>query len=58
MGFELDTNAKYNLAKSLTELAIQNNLISKYANSADTAKEVSKFFDTVFATVGESESTD
>lgn len=54
MGFELETNAKYNLVRSLTELAIQNNLISKHASSADTAKEVSKFFDTVFTTVGKS----
>lgn len=58
MDFEFNKNEKYQLAKSLTELAIQNNLIAKYEDSADTAKEVTKFFDSVFATVGKSKNAD
>lgn len=58
MGFDLSANAKYSLAKSLTEFAIQNGLIMKHENSTETAKEVTSFFDTVFTTVGKSENVD
>lgn len=39
----LNETSKYTLAKSFTELAIQNGLINQYADSADTAKEVTTF---------------
>ncbi|WP_455804018.1 hypothetical protein [Clostridium butyricum] len=44
---KLSTNYKIETARSLTELAIQNNLMSKYSNSEETAKEISKFFKTL-----------
>lgn len=34
----VNESAKYQLAKTFTELAIQNNLIAKYATAAETAK--------------------
>ncbi len=55
---DLNDNAKYQLAKSLTELAIQNNLIDRYEDTARTAKEVSRFFDTIVNTIGKSENLD
>ena len=54
----LNDTAKYQLAKSLTELAIQNNLITKYEDSAKTAEETVKFFDTITSMVGKSKITD
>ncbi len=54
----LNDTAKYQLAKSLTELAIQNNLITKYEDSAKTAEETVKFFDTITNMVGKSKITD
>lgn len=47
----LNDNAKYTLAKSFTELAIQNGLIVHYDDSADTAKEVTTFFKTIIDTI-------
>ncbi len=54
----LNGNAKYQLAKSLTELAIQNNLINKYEDCAQTAKEVSRFFNTIVSTIDNSENAE
>lgn len=54
----LTDNARYQLAKSFTELAIQNNLIDHYEDSAKTAKEVAIFFDTVFNVVGKTKDED
>ncbi len=54
----LNDTAKYQLAKSLTELAIQNNLITQYEDSAKTAEETVKFFDTITNMVGKSKITD
>lgn len=42
---------KYDLAKSFTELAIQNGLIIKCSNATDTAKQVTTFFKTVMETL-------
>ena len=52
MNATLTENAKLQLAKSFTELALQNNLIDKYEDSSRTAEEVARFFDTVFNTLG------
>lgn len=52
----LTDNAKLQLAKSFTELALQNNLIDKYEDSSRTAEEVTRFFDTVFHTLGKTDS--
>lgn len=35
-------------AKSVTELAIQHNLITSYSTSEETAKEIVKFYRTVY----------
>lgn len=48
----LNDTAKYNLAKSFTELAIQNNLFTPYENASETAKDIVDFFNTVLETVG------
>lgn len=40
------------------KLAIQNNLITKYEDSAKTAEETVKFFDTITNMVGKSKITD
>ena len=48
----LNDNAKYHLAKSFTELAIQNNLFSRQEDSEKTAKEIAKFFNTIIDAVG------
>lgn len=53
-----NSTAKYQLAKSFTELAIQNNLINKCKDSESTAKEVARFFDAIFDNVGKSEVND
>lgn len=44
-------STKYTLAKTFTELAIQNNLITRYESAEDTAKEVTTFFNTIIDTV-------
>jgi hypothetical protein len=56
--FELTDTYKCQLAKSLTELAIQNGLICQHENSVRTAEEVTHFFDTIVNTVGKSENMD
>ena len=43
-------SAKYQLAKTFTELAIQNDLIDKRATAA-TAEEVTNFFNTIVKTI-------
>lgn len=58
MGERLTSTSKYQLAKSFTELAIQNNLISKCEDSESTAKEVACFFDTIIDSIGKSEAND
>lgn len=55
MGTALTDNAKIQLAKSFTELAIQNNLIDRYEDTSRTAKEVACFFDTIFNTLGKTD---
>lgn len=55
MSMNLNSTVKYQLAKSFTELAIQNNLINKCENSESTAKEVACFFDTIIDNIGKSE---
>lgn len=52
----LNETSKYTLAKSFTELAIQNWLINQYADSADTAKEVTTFFRTIIDTIDKDDS--
>ena len=47
---------RYELAKSLTELAIQNNMILRCEDSEATAKEVAIFFNTITESVGENSS--
>lgn len=58
MSANLNSTSKYQLAKSFTELAIQNNLINKYEDSESTAKEVTRFFDTIIDNIGKSEVND
>lgn len=48
----LTDQAKNQLAKDFTELAIQNQLIRKCATASETAKQVSEFFNTIVETVG------
>ena len=50
----VNESAKYQLAKTFTELAIQNNLIAKYATAAETAKGVTSFFNTIVETINNS----
>lgn len=52
----LNETSKYTLAKSFTELAIQNGLINQHADSADTAKEVTTFFKTIIDTIDKNDS--
>lgn len=40
-------------ARELTIKAIENNLISAYSDSEDTAKEITKFYKTVLATISQ-----
>ena len=49
---DFNDTVRYNLAKSFTELAIQNNLFSQYENGSETAKDIVDFFNTVLETVG------
>lgn len=44
----LTDNYKLVQAKTLTELAIQNNLINKHDDEESTAKAVCTFFNTIF----------
>ena len=45
------SGAKYQLAKTFTELAIQNDLIDKRATATATAEEVTNFFNTIVKTI-------
>lgn len=45
---KLNDNYKHSLAKTFTELAIQNNLISLQGCAEDTANEVCNFYKTIF----------
>lgn len=47
----MNDNAKSSLAKTFTELAIQNGLIACCEDSVETAKEVSAFFNTIVDTI-------
>ncbi len=51
MSLNLNDTAKYTLAKAFTELAIQNGLINKYEDPAETAKQITTLFDTIAATI-------
>lgn len=51
MALNLNQTAKYTLAKSFTELAIQNGLINKCEDSAETAMQITTLFDTIAATI-------
>lgn len=55
MSMNIADTSKYQLAKSFTELAIQNNLINTYEDSESTAKEVARFFDTIMDNIGNAE---
>lgn len=48
----INNDAKYTLAKTFTELAIQNDLIKAYDNAADTANEVTAFFNSIIENIG------
>ncbi len=52
----LNETSKCALAKSFTELAIQNGLINQCADSAETAKEVTTFFKTIIDTIDKNDS--
>jgi hypothetical protein len=52
MSSVLTDSARFALAQKFTELAIQNNLIGQYDNSADTAAEVVTFYKTILNTIG------
>lgn len=52
MTWGLNNEAKIEFAKSFTELAIQNNLFTSCENSADTAKQITTFFNTVVNFLG------
>ena len=47
-------SAKNQLAKTFTELAIQNGLIARCENARETAKEVTCFFNTIVKTINDS----
>lgn len=47
----VNESAKYTLAKSFTELAIQNGLITHCEKAEDTAKEITVFFNTIVRTI-------
>ena len=48
----ISNDAKYTLAKTFTELAIQNGLIRANNNAADTANEVTTFFNSIIENIG------
>lgn len=55
----LPNNTKLSFAKTFTELAIQNDLITRCSNASDTANEVTTFFNTIIDTIeGNTDSTD
>lgn len=58
MSINISDTAKYQLAKSFTELAIQNDLINRYEDSESTAQEVVRFFDTIFDNIGKSDNNE
>ena len=47
----VNESAKYQLAKTFTELAIQNDLIDQRATATATAEEVTNFFNTIVKTI-------
>ena len=47
----VNESAKYQLAKTFTELAIQNDLIDNRATATATAVEVTNFFNTIVKTI-------
>lgn len=47
MAIDLTPHDKFILAKTFTELAIQNNLICKSADAGETAEQVNLFFNTI-----------
>lgn len=47
----LADSTKLSLAKTFTELAIQNDLITHCSNASDTANEVTTFFNTIIDTI-------
>lgn len=49
----MNNSGKFALAKTFTELAIQNGLITRYADAEDTAKQVTAFFNTIIDTIEE-----
>ncbi len=54
MALNLNKDSRYILAKSFTELAIQNGFFHNSDNPADVAKNVALFFDTVAASLDSS----
>lgn len=54
----LNESTKYTLAKTFTELAIQNGLIVKYSEASDTATEVTTFFNTIMDTIDKETGSD
>ncbi|MBP3617901.1 MAG: hypothetical protein J6J38_07680 [Lachnospiraceae bacterium] len=52
---ELTNSDKFLLAKTFTELAIQNDLITHWQEPEATAKEVTTFFNTVYETLDSKE---
>lgn len=54
----ISENSKISLAKTFTELAIQSNLFIASNNSEDTAQQISKFFNTIVDTIGETTISD
>ena len=47
----VNESAKYQLAKTFTELAIQNDLIDKRATATATAEEVTNFFNKIVKSI-------
>ncbi len=57
MSLNLNNNAKFELAKTFTELAIQNNLFLKSDDSAIVAEDIVTFFNVIFDTIDKPEET-
>lgn len=51
----LNESYKISVAKDLTQLAIQNGLISRYEDEAETAKAVCSFFNSIIENLDASE---
>ena len=49
---QLNDPTKYALAKTFTELAIQNGLLNHCEDATEAANEVTTFFNTVMDTIG------